>query len=731
MKYPLRMNRKKPERKIPNPSDFKAAFCRRTYCNPKQNGGIFIAKLIVAEKLSVAKAYAKVLGATNRKDGYLEGNGYLVSWCVGHLVELAPPNVYDAKYVKWSIADLPILPQKWQYLVSAGTKKQFGILQKLMHRPDVDSIVNSCDSGREGELIFRLVYQQAGCKKPFSRLWLSSMEENAIREGFAHLKPSTEYDALYEAALCRERADWMVGINASRLFSCLYNQPLAVGRVMTPVLAMTVVREAAIAAFVPEKFYTVALTLADGGTASSKRFAQKADAELLLSKCRKEGRVTVQKMERKEKSESPPQLYDLTALQRDANRLLGFTAQQTLDYAQSLYEKRLITYPRTDSRFLTEDMAASLPGLVTDTGKAFAVEEPIPIHVQQVINGSKVTDHHALLPTKSMANADLAALPAGERNVLRLIAARLLCAVGEPHRYAETTLTTICAGEEFSAKGKVVLSEGWKTVERKMLGDLLGKQKEAVVLPDVKEQSQCSVAGAELKEGQTSPPKPYTEDTLLSAMQAAGADSMPEGVERQGIGTPATRAATIEKLVQKGFLERKGNKKTKVLLPTDKGKALITVMPEEIQSPEMTVDWETKLLRIERGEMEPETFMTEIKEMISSLVTTTEARKGANALMKNKIIGVCPNCGANVVEREKGWFCESNPCRFVLWKDNAFFKRLGKRLDAHVVDKLLRDGRVRLKDCKSAKGKTYNATVLLSCEADGRGKFSLEFEGGC
>ena len=718
-------------RKIPNPSDFKAAFCRRTYCNPKQNGGIFIAKLIVAEKPSVAKAYAKVLGATNRQDGYLEGNGYLVSWCVGHLVELAPPNVYDAKYVKWSIADLPILPQKWQYLVSASTKKQFGILQKLMHRPDVDSIVNSCDSGREGELIFRLVYQQAGCKKPFSRLWLSSMEENAIREGFARLKPSTEYDALYNAALCRERADWMVGINASRLFSCLYGQPLAVGRVMTPVLAMTVVREAAIAAFVPQKFYTVELELTSGCTASSRRISEKDAAENLLAECRKEMISTIQKVTRKEKSENPPLLYDLTALQRDANRLLGFTAQQTLDYAQSLYEKRLITYPRTDSRFLTEDMAASLPGLVADTGGAFAVEEPFPIHVQQVINGSKVNDHHALLPTKSMAKADLAALPAGERNILRLIAARLLCAVGEPHRYAETTLTTICAEEEFSAKGKVVLSDGWKAVERKMLGELLGKQKEPAVLPDVQEQSQCCVTGAELKEGQTSPPKSYTEDTLLSAMQAAGADSMPQGVERQGIGTPATRAATIEKLVQKGFLERKGSKKTKVLLPTDKGKALITVMPEEIQSPEMTADWETKLLQIERSEMEPETFMTEIKEMISSLVTTTEAAKGANALMKNKVIGVCPNCGKSVVEREKGWFCENRECRFVLWKDNAFFKRLGKRLDAHAADKLLRDGRVRLKGCKSAKGKTYNATVLLSCEADGRSKFSLEFEGGC
>ena len=688
-------------------------------------------KLVLAEKPSVAMSLSKVIGANQRGDGYMEGNGYLVSWCVGHLVELSQPEAYDEKYAKWKYDDLPILPEHWQYQVSASTKKQFGILKKLMQRKDVESLICATDAGREGELIFRLVYHQCGCKKPVERLWISSMEDSAIREGFQKLRPGTEYDALYEAALCRERADWMVGINASRLFSCLYGQPLAVGRVMTPVLAMTVVREAAIAAFVPEKFYTVALTLADGGTASSKRFAQKADAELLLSKCRKEGRVTVQKMERKEKSESPPQLYDLTALQRDANRLLGFTAQQTLDYAQSLYEKRLITYPRTDSRFLTEDMAASLPGLVTTTGKAFAVEEPISIHVQQVINGSKVTDHHALLPTKSMANADLAALPAGERNILRLIAARLLCAVGELHRYAETTLTTLCAGEEFSAKGKVVLSEGWKAIERKMLGELLGKQKEPAVLPDVQERSQCSVSGAELKESQTSPPKSYTEDTLLSAMQAAGADSMPEGVERQGIGTPATRAATIEKLVQKGFLERKGTKKTKVLLPTDKGKALITVMPEEIQSPEMTADWETKLLQIERGEMEPREFMTEINMMITELVKNTEMKKGANALMKSKIIGVCPNCGKPVVEREKGWFCENRECRFVLWKDNAFLKRLGKRMDAHVADKLLRDGRVRLKDCKSAKGKTYNAIVLLSCEADGRSKFSLEFEGGC
>ena len=676
-------------------------------------------------------AYAKVLGAHGRQDGYLEGSGYLISWCVGHLVELAPPSAYGERYVKWNIADLPILPEKWQYLVSASTKKQFFVLKKLLHRADVETVVNSCDAGREGELIFRLVYEQAGCRKPVSRLWLSSMEDNAIREGFANLKPSTEYDALYQAALCRERADWMVGINCSRLFSCLYGRPLAVGRVMTPTLAMTVEREAAIAAFVPEKFYTVALELTSGFVALSRRISEKADAEKLLAECRKEMVSTIQKITRKEKAENPPPLYDLTTLQRDANRLLGFTAQQTLNYAQSLYEKKLITYPRTDSRFLTEDIAASLPGLVSAVAGAFSVGEAVPVHAEQVINNSKVSDHHALLPTASMVQADFSALPAGELSVLRLITARLLCAVGEPYRYTETILITTCAGEEFTAKGKVALDEGWKGIERKMLGNLLGKKKESAALPDVQEQGECDIAGAELKEGQTSPPKHFTEDTLLHSMETASADSMPEDAERQGIGTPATRAATIEKLVQKGFLERKGDKKTKVLLPTDKGKALITVMPEEIQSADMTADWETKLLRVERGEMEPETFMTEINDMISSLVNTTEAVKGASALMKNKVIGICPNCGKSVVEREKGYFCENRECRFILWKDNAFFKRLGKRMDAHVADKLLRDGRVRLKDCRSAKGKTYNATVLLTTEADGRSKFSLEFEGSC
>ena len=689
--------------------------------------------MIVTEKPSVAISYAKILGVHGRQDGYLEGNGYLVSWCVGHLVELAPPSAYGEQYVKWNIADLPILPEKWQYLVSASTKKQFGILKKLMHRADVNTVVNSCDAGREGELIFRLVYEQAGCKKPVSRLWLSSMEDSAVRAGFANLKPSTEYDALYQAALCRERADWMVGINCSRLFSCLYGRPLAVGRVMTPTLAMTVEREAAIAAFVPKKFYTVALELTSGFVASSRRISEKAAAEKLLAGCREEMVSTIQKITRKEKAENPPPLYDLTTLQRDANRLLGYSAQQTLDYVQSLYEKQLTTYPRTDSCYIADEDEEMLEELAEELEDFLGfvsedADDDVP-RTRRTVNRQKVTDHHAILPTRSMLQADLDALPKGERNILKLIIARTLMAVSKPFRYLETLLTTECAGEEFTAKGKEILEEGWKAVERKVLADILNRKREFTALPQV-EESECGILNAELKEGQTSPPKHFTEDTLLHSMETASADSMPEGVERQGIGTPATRAATIEKLVQKGFLERKGDKKTKVLLPTDKGKALITVMPEEIQSADMTADWETKLLSVERGEMEPETFMTEINDMISSLVNTTEAVKGASALMKNKVIGVCPNCGNSVVEREKGYFCENRECRFVLWKDNAFFKRLGKRMDAHVADRLLRDGRVRLKDCKSSKGKTYNATVLLSTEADGRSKFSLEFEGG-
>ena len=687
--------------------------------------------LIVSEKPSVAQAIGKALGITKRRDGYLEGGEYLVSWCVGHLVELAPPGGYDPKLVKWSKADLPILPKTWQYQVSPRTQKQFEILSSLMARPDVDRLICATDAGREGELIFRLVYHQCGCRKPFTRLWISSMEDAAIRDGFAHLKPSTEYDALYEAALCRERADWLVGINATRLFSCLYGQPLNVGRVMTPTLAMTVSREAAIDAFRPEPFYTVLLKMEDC-MASSERFKDKSQAEALLAECRKSNRAVLQKTERKEKTEHPPALYDLTSLQRDANRLLGYSAQQTLDCTQALYEKKLVTYPRTDSRYLTEDMEPDLPDLIRQTAARFGVTGEIPIHAKQVINSKKVSDHHAILPTRSMAKADLSSLPTGEAHILRLIAARLLAAVGEPYRYAETTVQMECAGTVFTAKGKTVLAEGWKAVERAVLGDTAEKDKEKLeILPEVQERETMPVLDAQLKEGKTSPPKHYTEDTLLSAMETAGKEELPKEAERRGIGTPATRAGIIEKLVKKGFLAREGSGKTKNLIPTEKGRALIAVMPEEIQSPAMTADWEQKLLQIERGELDPETFMNEIEQMVASLVQTSEAVKGASMLMKNngKIVGVCPHCGAEVAEREKGWFCTNRECRFVIWKDNAFFKRLGKHITGQLVDKLLRDGRARLKDCKSQRtGKTYNATVQMTTEADGRAQFSLEFE---
>lgn len=685
-------------------------------------------KLVVCEKPSVAQSISKVLGATKRGDGFLEGGGYIVSWCVGHLVELAQPESYEERYAKWRKEDLPILPHSWKYQVTAATKKQFSVLKKLMSRSDVESLVCATDAGREGELIFRLVYHQCECKKPFERLWISSMEDTAIREGFANLKPGIEYDALYEAALCRERADWIVGINATRLFSCLYGVTLNVGRVMTPTLGMVVLREAAISAFMPEPFYTVQITVNDFA-ASSERFKEKTDAESCRKACQEAETATVCKVERREKSEKSPALYDLTTLQREANRLFGFTAQQTLDYTQSLYEKKLVTYPRTDSRYLTEDMAVSLPGLAENSALAFGVQPPAAVHASAVINGKKVTDHHALLPTASMAKADLAALPAGEQSVLRMIVARLLAAVSEPHRYAETAVELSCAGTVFSAKGKEILDDGWKEVERQ----LLPKEEKAVkVLPPLAEGEALPIEKTEIKEGKTSPPKHFTEDLLLQAMEAASGDDFPEDAERKGIGTSATRAAIIEKLVLKGFLERKGSGKVKTLIPTEKGKALITVTPEQLQSPAMTADWEEKLSEVEHGEYAPETFMDEISGMIMELVNNYEIVKGAKVLMPGTtVIGTCPHCGAEVIERQKGWFCSNRECRFILWKDNAYFKKIGKRLTAQMAERLVRDGRIRVKDCKSQKtGKTYNASVLLSTEADGRPKFQLEFESG-
>ena len=689
-------------------------------------------KLVLAEKPSVAMSLSKVIGANQRGDGYMEGNGYLVSWCVGHLVELSQPEAYDEKYARWKYDDLPILPEHWQYQVSASTKKQFGILKKLMQRKDVESLICATDAGREGELIFRLVYHQCGCKKPVERLWISSMEDSAIREGFQKLRPGTEYDALYEAALCRERADWIVGINATRLFSCLYGQTLNVGRVMTPTLAMVVMRDAAIRAFKPEPFYSAELKFRDF-QAGGERMKEKAEAEKLVAECCQAGSAIITKVEQKEKSEKPPALFDLTSLQREANRQLGFTAQQTLDYTQALYEKKLVTYPRTDSRYLTADMAPLVPELVSVIQQSFQIQSdaPAPVNAAQVINSKKVTDHHAIIPTKTAAGYDISSLPSGEQAILTMLAVRLICAVGTPCRYAETIVEAECADQKFRTKGKTVTEMGWRQYAEKTSEDA-EKHAEEGDFPELSEGMILELAGVDLKEGKTSPPKRFTEDLLLSAMESASSDEFPAGVERKGIGTPATRAAIIEKLVQKGFIERRGDKKTKYLCSTDKGNALVTVVPEQIQSPSMTADWEEKLLKIEHGEYDSDAFMGEISSMVSGLVKTYEAVKGADVLMQpeRKVIGSCPACGSDVCETAKGWFCRDKSCKFALWKENRFFQTLGKQMTEELAKQLVNQGKARLIHCYSRKSnRYYDTTVHVETGEDGAAAFKLEFGG--
>ena len=500
---------------------------------------------------------------------------------------------------------------------------------------------------------------------------------------------------------------------------------------MTPTLAMVVMRDAQIAAFKPEPFWTVQIT-AGGITASSFRFQQKEAADDLAARCLKEGEAMIRTVEKKEKLEKPPLLYDLTSLQRDANRTLGFTAQQTLDYTQSLYEKKLVTYPRTDSRYLTDDMREMLPALIASVADKSGFRGDVlrtdPARPESVFDSSKVTDHHAIIPTKTMAGSDITGLSSGEKAILQLISARLLCAAAEDYRYAEATVKIRCGDEEFTRKGKTVLVPGWKAIWQHFYPEKTKDEDASGPVPP--EGTLVQIEAAEVKEGKTSPPKHYTEDTLLSAMETAGADEIPDEAERKGLGTPATRAATIEKLVQRGFIERKGDRKTRQLIATEKGSSLITVMPEQIQSASMTAEWEQKLLQVEHGEMKGSEFMSGIKGMIANLVTTYEKVEGADALMnRNKVIGTCPHCGAEVLERQKGWFCENRECRFVLWKDNAYFTKIGKRLTSQIVERLLRDGRVKLKDCRSRKtGKTYNADLLLSTEEDGRPGFSLKFD---
>ena len=674
--------------------------------------------LVIAEKPSVAQSIAAVIGAKQRHDGYLSGSGYIVSWCFGHLAELSDASAYNADYARWRMEDLPILPQTFRFSIAPDKRKQFDVLRELLRSPDTSEVINACDAGREGELIFRTVYHLAGCTKPMKRLWISSMEDEAIREGFRNLRPGRDYDGLHQSALCRARADWLVGINATRYFSLLYGRTLNIGRVMSPTLALLVQREAEIAAFVPEPFFTVWLNC--GFAAVTERMKDKREADAVRASCG--NTATVQAVERKEKTEKAPALYDLTTLQRDANRILGYTAQQTLDYLQALYEKKLCTYPRTDSRFLTDDMAPSVPAYVAVAAALCGVDTPKEINAAQVCDSKKVSDHHAIIPTVSAGNAELDALPLSERDLLRLMARGLLKAVSPPFRCTETTVTLSCGGHSFTAKGRTVLNHGWSVYE------VVQRDKENA-LPELTEGQTVSVISAAVKEGQTAPPKHYTEDTILSSMETAGTKDMPDNAERKGIGTPATRAAILEKLVSSGFVERRRSKKVTTLIPSALGTALITVLPEALQSPLLTAEWEQRLKEVERGELPPEDFMASIAAMLRELIQTHVAIPSAGVLFPSEfeIVGKCPRCSKNVVEKKQGYFCEDRNCGFALWKNSKFFTAKKKQLTKPIAAAMLKDGRVKLVSCWSEKtGKTYDATVVLNDDGH-QVSFSLDF----
>ena len=672
--------------------------------------------LIITEKPSVARAIAAALGANVRGDGCIHGNNLIVSWCYGHLVELAVPAAYDEKLAKWRREDLPILPNPWQTVVMRGKRQQFEILRGLMQRKDVCEVVNACDAGREGELIFRLVYEKAGCNKPVKRLWLSSMEPDEIRRAYANMRPGAECDRLYAAALCRAKADWLVGMNATRLMSLVYHRTLNVGRVVSPTLALLVEREREIEEFQPETFYTVALNCG-GVSLSSERISDKSEADILAGVCNGEVRIT--KVERREKRENPPALYYLTTLQREANRELGFTAQQTLDYLQSLYEKRLVTYPRTDSRFLTDGMAAAVPELVSVAAKLLDVDAPARVNAEQVCDSSRVTDHHAVVPTASAANSNVASLPEGEAAVLRLVCRQLLCAVSEPFTYAETTVEAECAGYTFKAKGKTIIDLGWRAYKGAPGWS---------PLPELSEGASVAITSAMVKEGKTSPPAAYTEDTLLSAMEHAGAKDSPEDAERRGLGTPATRAATIEKLVNGGFAERVKGK----LVPTDTGASLVTVLPDALRSPLLTAEWESRLKQIERGELDADTFLADIEHMVSDLVSDYTPIAEASILFPTgrEVVGKCPRCGGVVSEAKSGYFCESLDCKFGLWRDNKFLAAKRISLTRTLAAELLGKGRAHLDEIYSQRMDKYYPGDLILHDNGERATYYLSFKGG-
>ena len=680
-------------------------------------------QLVIAEKPSVARSIATVIGATEKQNGYWQGGGYLVSWCIGHLVSFAEAGRYDEKYCKWRYEDLPILPQPWQFVVPDEKKQQFEVLRALFNRPDVDSVTAATDAGREGELIFRLVYQMAGCTKPVKRLWISSMEDAAIREGFASLRPDSDYDALYQSALCRAKADWLVGINATRLFSVLYHKTLTVGRVQTPTLKMLVDRDAKILRFQKEKYYTVGIH-SGSLKADSGRIASMDEANTLKSTCAGTSAICTS-IKRERKAEQPPKLYDLTTLQREANRLFGFTAKQALDYAQQLYEKKLLTYPRTDSQYLTEDMGQTAQHLVSDLLGLlpFAQELDLTPEVGRILNSKKVSDHHAILPTAEFVKQGFADLAESECKLMNLVCSKLLCAIAAPHEYETVTAVFSCAGNEFTAKGKTVLVPGWKEIDQRFRSTMKADGEEEAeslnTLPELAERQSFRVTST-VSEHFTSPPKAYTEDTLLSAMERAGAEDMPEEAERKGLGTPATRAAILEKLVQMGFVQRKG----KQLVPTKDGINLAVVLPESLTSPTLTAEWENRLTEIAKGNADPDEFMAEIETQVRQLVRTyscISADKQNLFQSERVIIGKCPRCGENVYEGKKNFYCGNRSCQFVMWKNDRFFEQRKKAFTPKIAAALLKNGKAKVKGLYSEKtGKTYDATVLL---ADTGGKY--------
>ena len=685
-------------------------------------------QLVIAEKPSVAASIAAALGVKEKKDGYIEGGGYLISWCVGHLVELAEAAAYGEQYKKWSYESLPILPEEWQYNVAADKGKQFSILKELMHRADVSEVVNACDAGREGELIFRFVYEVTGCNKPMRRLWISSMEDKAIKAGFADLKDGRDYDALYASALCRAKADWIIGINATRLFSCLYDKTLNVGRVQTPTLKMLVDRGEAISHFKKEKYYHVRLDLS-GAEAASERISDKSRADALKAAC-EAGTAVCVSLTKEKKTAAPPKLFDLTSLQREANKIYGYTAKQTLDLAQTLYEKRLLTYPRTDSAFLTDDMGdTAVKTVAMLSGKLpFMEGAEFTPEVSRTLDSSKVSDHHAIIPTMELAKTDLAALPESERNILTLAGARLIFAAAEPHIFEAVTAVFSCADTEFTARGKTVLAGGWKDLERRYRATLKGKPDPEDAdsdgentLPELSEGQSFESPTAKVTEHFTTPPKPHNEATLLSAMERAGNEDTDPDAERRGLGTPATRAAVIEKLVKSGFAERKG----KQLIPTQNGAALVSVLPDMLTSPQLTAEWENNLTQIAKGAADAGDFMQRIEAMARELVkenATADKDKVAFTGGEEKpSIGKCPRCGSPVHEGRKNFYCSNRDCAFTMWKNDRFFEERKVTFTPKIAAALLKSGKINVKGLYSPKtGKTYDGTVVL---ADTGGKY--------